>query len=163
MANKIVDAAMTYALLSRLVKPFDQWPAYELGIIDNRGKVLKPRKTLSGDEKQAWGRFDIMAANIKKIIQKIPGGKTRLGSIAAAAFLFKEGLDLRNPQALEASLTHYIREDGSPVAGDTGGAANIVGGGKIAGLGIGPQGEPPGQPKLKKLRDIVKRKQNVVG
>jgi hypothetical protein len=34
--------------------------------------------------------------------------------------------------------------------------ANAVGGGAIAGLGVGPQGEPPGIPasKKKKKRDI---------
>ena len=162
MAGKIVDAAMTYALIKRLVTPFEKWPAYDLGIIDADGKVLKPRKTLTTDEKQSWGRFDIMAANLKKIIQKLPGGKTRLVSIAAAAFLFKEGIDIRSVQSMENSLAQYIKEDGMAIAGDTGGAANIVGGGKIAGVGIGPQGEPPGQSRLKKIRSVVKRKANVV-
>jgi hypothetical protein len=42
-------------------------------------------------------------------------------------------------------------------------AANAVGGGKIAGVGVGPQGEPG--VKKKKLKDIVlgmtRRNQNV--
>ena len=156
MANTIIDSAMTYALMKRLVTPFENWPAYQLGIIDENGKVLKKRKTLNQEERRAWGRFDIMAANIKKIIQKIPGGKTRLGSIAAAAFLFKEGIDLSSKQAIHESVTRVINEDGI-----SGGAANAVGGGNIAGVGIGPQGEPPGQSRLKKVRNIAKRKQNV--
>lgn len=161
MANTIIDSAMTYALMKRLVTPFENWPAYQLGIIDENGKVLKKRKTLNQEERRAWGRFDIMAANIKKIIQKIPGGRTRLGSIAAAAFLFKEGIDLSSKQSIHESVTRIISEDGMAVAGDTGGAANIVGGGNIAGVGVGPQGEPPGQSRLKKIRTISKRKQNV--
>lgn len=161
MANMLIDSALTYALMKRLVKPFESWPAYKLGIIDENGKVLKKRNTLTADQKRSWGRFDILAANIKKIIYKIPGGKTRLGSLAAAAYLFKEGIDISSVQALESSLQRYIKEDGMPVAGDSGGAANMVGGGHIAGVGIGPQGEPPGQSKLKKIRTIVKRKQDV--
>ena len=158
MASKIVDAALTYALMKRLVTPFEKWPAYKHGIIDAQGKVLKPRKTLDATEKLSWGRFDILAANIKKIIQKIPGGSTRLGSLAAAAFLFKEGIDISSKVNFEKSLFEYIKEDGLPVAGDTG-AVNSVGGGKIAGLGIGTQGEPPGKKGLlKKVRSIVKRK-----
>ena len=158
MASKIVDAALTYALMKRLVTPFADWPAYKHGIIDERGKVLRPRKTLDATEKLSWGRFDILAANIKKIIQKIPGGSTRLGSLAAAAFLFKEGIDISSKENFEKSLFEYLKEDGLPVAGDTG-AVNSVGGGAIAGLGIGPQGEPPGKKGLlKKVRSIVKRK-----
>lgn len=159
MASKIVDAALTYALMKRLVTPFEKWPAYQHGIIDGDGKVLKPRRTLDTAEKQTWGRFDILAANIKKIIQKVPGGSTRLGSLAAAAFLFKEGIDISSKDNFEKSLAEYIKEDGMPVAGDTGGAANIVGGGAIAGVGIGPQGEPPGKRGLlRKVRSMVKRK-----
>lgn len=158
MASKIVDAALTYALMKRLVTPFENWPAYKHGIIDARGKVLKPRKTLDATERQAWGRFDILAANIKKIIQKLPGGSTRLGSLAAAAFLFKEGIDISSKENFEKSLFNYLKEDGMAIAGDTG-AVNSVGGGAIAGVGIGPQGEPPGKKGLlKKVRSIVKRK-----
>lgn len=151
MASKIVDAALTYALMKRLVTPFENWPAYKQGIIDERGKVLKPRKTLDATERQAWGRFDILAANIKKIIQKLPGGSTRLGSLAAAAFLFKEGIDISSKENFEKSLFNYLKEDGV--------VANSAGGGAIAGIGIGAQGEPPGKKGLlKKVRSIVKRK-----
>jgi hypothetical protein len=155
MANQIVDAAMTYALMKRLVTPFEKWPAYDLGIIDEKGKVLRPRRTLNADEKKAWGRFDILAANIKKIIQKLPGGQTRLVSLAAAAFLFKEGIDVSSPEALESSLAEYVMEDGV--------AANAVGGGAIAGLGVGDQGEPPmsKNAQLKHIRSVIKRRKNV--
>lgn len=155
MINTIADTALTYALMKRLVMPFDKWPAHALGIIDANGKVLKKRNTLDPHEKQSWGRFDILAANIKKIIHKIPGGQTRLGSLAAAAFLFKEGIDISSADRLEASLAQYLNEDGV--------AANAVGGGAVAGLGVGSQGEPPmgRNTQLKKIKGIVKRKSNV--
>ena len=159
MAGKIADAVLTYALIKRLVTPFDKWPAYKKGIIDADGAVLKPRKTLDPIDKEAWGRFDILAANIKKLIQKLPGGSTHLASMAAAAYLFKEGINITNKQSLERSLFNYLKEDGLPVAGDTG-IANVVGNGKIAGLGVGPQGEPPmgRNSQLRRLRKIIKRK-----
>lgn len=147
---KIADAVLTYALMKRLVTPFERWPAYDLGIIDERGKVLRPRKTLTTKERESWGRFDILAANIKKIIQKLPGGRTRLVSLATAAYLFKEGIDISSKEALEESLFVYLSEDGV--------AANAVGGGAIAGVGIGPQGEPPGRSKLKNIKSLIKRK-----
>jgi hypothetical protein len=163
MAGKIIDAALTYALLKRLVTPFNKWPAFKLGIIDAEGKVLRPRKTLDAKEKESWGRFDILAANIKKIIQRVPGGKTHIASIAAAAYLFKEGIDISNQQSLEKSLFNYLKEDGLPVAGDTGSVANIVGGGRIAGVGIGPQGEPPVRraPRLARIKSMMKKKNDM--
>lgn len=165
MAGKIIDAALTYALVKRLVTPFDRWPAYKLGIIDDEGKVLRPRKTLDPKEKESWGRFDILAANIKKLIQRVPGGKSHIASVAAAAYLFKEGIDISSPENIERSLFNYIKEDGMPVGGGDAGIANVVGGGKIAGVGIGPQGEPPmgRKAQLTRIRKMIKRKQNVVG
>lgn len=155
MVNTIADAALTYALMKRLVTPFDKWPAYEQGIIDADGKVLKKRNTLDPQEKKAWGRFDILTANIKKIIHKVPGGQTRLGSLAAAAFLFKEGIDITSLSGFESSLEQYLNEDGV--------AANAVGGGAVAGLGVGAQGEPPmgRNAQLKRIKGMMKRKSNV--
>lgn len=37
-------------------------------------------------------------------------------------------------------------------------STNAVGGGKIAGIGVGPDGEPPKKKKTKLLRNILKRK-----
>lgn len=43
-------------------------------------------------------------------------------------------------------------------------AANAVGDGRIAGVGVGPQGEPPkSRALLKRVRDILKRKVPNVG
>lgn len=43
-------------------------------------------------------------------------------------------------------------------------AVNNVGQGNVAGLGVGPQGEPPGRSALlKRIRNIMKRKVPNVG
>jgi len=43
-------------------------------------------------------------------------------------------------------------------------AANAVGGGKIAGVGVGPQGEPPGRTALlRRVKTMLKRKVPNVG
>jgi endo-1,4-beta-D-glucanase Y len=69
---RIVDLFLVYNFVSRLITPYDQWDAYKLGIIDDKGKVLRKRNTLTTDEeKKAWGYFDILANNVKKIIQAV--------------------------------------------------------------------------------------------
>ena len=83
-----------YQFLKKLVTPFNKTKAFELGIIDETGKILKRRRDLEGDEeKSAYNLSDTLIWNIKKLMGKIPGGKSRLASYAAALWLIKEQQD----------------------------------------------------------------------
>jgi len=87
----VVDLFLVYQFVRRLATPFEKWDAYKLGIIDKDGNVLRKRKTLkTSKEEKAWGLYDIMLANIKKLLAKVPGGSSKLASYAAALFLIKE-------------------------------------------------------------------------
>lgn len=158
MASKLVDSYLIYQLVSRLIKPFNQWDAFKLGIIDKDGAVIKHRKDLTPEEQNAWGYFDILVANIKKMIGKLPGGKTRLANFAAAAFLMKEHKHYTEDQIdqLTEACEIYLNSLCEDVA------VNNVGGGAIAGVGIGPQSEPPGKIAImKKARMLTRKKLNV--
>lgn len=86
-----VDFVVLYSFLKKLTTPFEQWDAYKLGIIDDEGKVLRKRVTLTEpEEKRAFSLFDILILNIKKMIHKLPGGKSRLATFIAGLFLIKE-------------------------------------------------------------------------
>ena len=129
-------------MVKRLSTPFKEWDAYDLGIIDERGNILKSRKELrTVKERKAFGLFDLMILNLKKLVEKIPGGKTRLGSYAAALYLLKEQDDLMNGRKTlnEGDYTSYLEQvktlsEEAPVTS--------VGSGDIAGIGYGPDGEP---------------------
>ena len=83
-----------YQFLKKLVTPFEKTKAFELGIIDEKGKILKRRRELEGDEeKSAYNLSDTLIWNIKKLMGKIPGGKSRIASYAAALYLIKEQQD----------------------------------------------------------------------
>jgi len=83
-----------YQFLKKLVTPFNKTKAFELGIVDEKGKILKRRRDLEGDEeKSAYNLSDTLIWNIKKLMGKIPGGKSRLASYAAALWLIKEQQD----------------------------------------------------------------------
>lgn len=160
MANIVGDAYLVYNLVKKLTTPFTKWPAYKLGIIDAHGSVLRHKRDLkTSDETNAWGYFDIAVANLKKLIAKMPGGSTRIANFAAAAFLFKESreYDFENEQDVqlfEQRFNHqlYLLSEDAP--------ANAVGGGQIAGVGVGPQGEPPmGKAALlKRVKSVLRRK-----
>jgi hypothetical protein len=87
----MTDLILVYQFIKRLSLPFEETEAYKLGIIDSDGKNIKPSRTFkSREEKNAYGYFDRLVFNVKKLIEKLPGGKSRLASYAAALFLIKE-------------------------------------------------------------------------
>ncbi len=80
-----------YQFIKKLVTPFEKTDAFKLGIIDKDGKILKKRRDLEGSkEKDAYTLSDTLVWNIKKLIGKVPGGKSKIASYAAALFLIKE-------------------------------------------------------------------------
>ena len=83
-----------YQFLKKLVTPFEKTKAFELGIVDEKGKILKRRRDLeTSEEKDAYNLSDTLIWNIKKLMGKIPGGKSRIASYAAALYLIKEQQD----------------------------------------------------------------------
>ena len=46
MASRAVDMLITYRVVKLLVTPWEKQEAFKLGIIDKKGNVLRPNKTL---------------------------------------------------------------------------------------------------------------------
>jgi len=69
--------------------------AYKAGIIDENGKKLKSPKT--SDEKKVYTMLHRLTFNLRRLLEKIPGGigKWKITRYAAALWLIKEeaGLD----------------------------------------------------------------------
>jgi hypothetical protein len=171
----IVDLFMVFQFIKRLGTPFKEWPAFELGIIDEKGNQLIKRETFTKrEQKDAFGIFDIMIMKIKRLLEKVPGGSSRIGSYAAALYLIKEHSQIESQgemlteEQLEEKLTHYMNYVNktdidslfeSLVDEDT--PANSAGSGNIAGIGVGAQGEPGVTPKAmskyKKTGKVFKR------
>jgi hypothetical protein len=110
---RIVDIYLVYSFLRRLATPFDKWDAFRLGIIDKDGNILRKQKDLrTSDERKAFGYFDILVLNIKKLLGKLPGGSSRLASYAAALFLIREGREFEgvdlSEDILQQGLDYYI-------------------------------------------------------
>jgi len=115
MASPAIDAFITFRFLKLLVTPFDKTEAYRLNIIDKRGKVLRKYKTLERiEERQAYTILHRLVFNIKKLIEKVPGGKSRVASYAAALFLIKEQVKEyqdSDGQLLEKELYKYLKDN----------------------------------------------------
>lgn len=81
--SRTADLFYAFKFLKLLTKPWTETKAFELGLIDNKGKVLKKAKT--SDEKSAYTVFNRLVFNVKRLL---PGNK--IASYAAALFLIKE-------------------------------------------------------------------------
>lgn len=89
--SQAADAAYAFRFLKLFVTPFEKTVAFELGIIDEKGKNLRPiRKLGLQKEKAAYTPFIRLVFNLKKLLALVPGGRSKLASYAAALYLLKE-------------------------------------------------------------------------
>lgn len=89
--SRIIDNLIAYKVLKMLVTNFTDTEAFKLGIIDAKGKNLRKANTLTTtDEKDAYTFLNRLVFNMKKIINKIPGGENKTKSLVAALWLVKE-------------------------------------------------------------------------
>lgn len=171
----VVDLFLVYSFIRRLVTPFERWDAYKEGIIDEKGNILISRKDFTTRaQRSAFGVFDQLILNIKKLLARLPGGTTRLASYAAALWLIRENETYANSNVLmedlalnEAYFTEatdrFLAEYGDVIVESEQKEMTTAGSGAIAGLGVGPQGEPgvskaaSKRYKKKNLKDLIKQ------
>jgi len=123
--SRVIDALVAYRVLKLLVTPFNKTKAFELGIIDEKGKVLIKSKqfgrTFDSSQKRAEARNSYtmlirFVFNLKRLLGKV-GVRGPLGSAAAAAFAFfkeQSGEQLSETAALdiEREIYKYITSEG---------------------------------------------------
>ena len=103
--SQAADAAYAFRFLKLFVTPFEKTKAFELGIIDEKGKNLRPiRKLGLQAEKAAYTPFIRLVFNLKKLLALVPGGRSKLASYAAALYLLKEKDDL-NDETIDLILS----------------------------------------------------------
>ena len=82
----MIDAVsiwFSYKFIQLLSTPWNKTKAYELGIIDKNGNILRKRSTLTtSEERAACTKMHIVAWNLKRILDKFPPTKTHLGSFS---------------------------------------------------------------------------------
>jgi len=112
------NLATAYFFVKKMATPFKKTKAYKLGIIDDKGNILKKMKELESDEeRKAYTLLDRVIWNIKKLMSFIPGGGSMLAGVAAAtALLMKEemGYDVSDKLVqvmLEAARNPATDED----------------------------------------------------
>lgn len=172
----LVDLFLVYSFIKRLATPFNEWPAFKLGIIDADGNQLKKKKDLKTvEERAAFGVYDLMILKLKKLLANVPGGQSRIASYAAALWLIKEHEEietrgeLMTEEDIESKFNQYLHYTTESmdvnrkfeIMFEDGVAVNSAGGGAVAGIGVGPQGEPGvskfAQKRIQKKNRVMSR------
>jgi hypothetical protein len=92
--GKFVDSLIAFRILNMLVTPFENTEAFRLGIIDAKGKELKPMRDLNTvEERDAYTLLHRLVFRLKRIINKVPIENKKLVSLAAAYSLVREELN----------------------------------------------------------------------
>jgi hypothetical protein len=138
MTTAVVDIFMTYQFIKRLTAPFNKWPAYKEGVIDKDGNILIKRKDLKTQAQRASFRlFDLLTLNMKKLLGKLPGGKSKIATYAAALFLIKEGQKYseENIDFLEEDFANFFSTNATMIAENMEEDAPTTSTAGVAGLG----------------------------
>jgi len=145
--GRAIDLFVTYRFIKLLVTPFEKTDAFKLGIIDKEGRRImpppkhgiiqtKPDPLTTSEQKNAYTILHKLVFNIKKIFEKVPGLRTKLGTYAAALFLlkdtFKESVD--DPDMFEKEFMKYLKEEGFEI--DDSISEEVIGFGEVL-----PKGE----------------------
>ena len=93
--KRAADLGYTFRFIRMMVMDWTSWDAYKLGIIDENGKRNKSVRLDDDEKKSAYTPFIRLAANIKRLVAKLPGGGSKLGSFASALYLIKEKYNLK--------------------------------------------------------------------
>jgi hypothetical protein len=96
LVKRAADLAFTFRFIRMLVLDWKEWDAYKQGLIDENGKRIKNKKIETDEQKDSYTPFIRLAANVKRLLSKVPGGGSGLGSFAAALYLIKEKYNLKN-------------------------------------------------------------------
>ena len=110
--SRAIDLIITYRVVKMLVTPFKKFKAFELGIIDEKGKSLRKMKEVKGSERKHYTMLHRFVFNLKRILQKVGLG-SRLGSFAVAlALLIKENKTYaQHKDSIESAVITYLKEE----------------------------------------------------
>jgi len=112
--SRAADLYYTYRFLKILVTDWKDMDAYDEGIIDDKGKnLIKTKDLLSIAQKEAFTTFHRLVFNIKRILEKVPFGSSRIKSYAAALYLLREETGMSEEQ-----LNRALDELGVDIAPD---------------------------------------------
>ena len=113
--GRAIDLFVAYRFLRILTTPWEDQDAYDHGIIDKDGKLLRKVNTLKTDEeKKSFTLLHRLVFNLKRILHKVPLVKSKIGTYATALFLLKQSVvtDDEESSMIEKTFTNWLIDNG---------------------------------------------------
>ena len=85
---KATDTFYSFRVLRLLTTPWVKTSAFKLGLLDDKGNLL--RKPETSEERNSYTLLHRLVYNLKRLLNKLPLGKTTIASYIAALYLIKE-------------------------------------------------------------------------
>ena len=110
-SHSFMDNAIALRLLVMLTTPFKEMDAYKAGVIDDKGKYIVKPNDRTTEQKKVLTYLDKLIINVKKMINKLPGGENNLKNIIAAMILIKENMEYENKVVLTEENLAKVYDD----------------------------------------------------
>ena len=109
-AMNVVDTVIVFRILKMMTRKWNEMDAYKFGLIDDNGKRIKTKKPETSEEKNSFTLLHRLVFNLKRVLELLPFGRTRLASYAASLALLKEHFEI-DGKYLEESFYTYLKEN----------------------------------------------------
>jgi len=93
------DTVYALRFLRLLTMPWEKTAAFKMGIVDENGNRIKKPET--SEEKEAYTIFHRLVFNIRRLLSKIPIGKSTIARYLAAFWLIKENTKMSDNELAE--------------------------------------------------------------
>ena len=113
--GQAIDLFVAYRFLRILTTTWEDQEAFKLGIIDKNGKLLRKANTLTtAEEKKAFTLLHRLVFNLKRILNKIPVVRSKLGTYATALYLLKQHFEnqVEEEDTIEKAFTGWLKDNG---------------------------------------------------
>tara|TARA_B100001248_G_scaffold4460_1_gene3249 strand:+ start:196 stop:780 length:585 start_codon:yes stop_codon:yes gene_type:complete len=109
-AMGVVDTVIVFRILKMMTRKWSEMDAFKFGLIDDNGKRIKTKKPKTSEEKNSYTLLHRLVFNLKRVLELLPFGRTRLASYAASLALLKEHFEI-DGKYLEESFYTYLKEN----------------------------------------------------
>lgn len=149
-AKTALDSAFAYRFIRLMQKDFSEWKAFQVGVIDERGNVIKRPKT--DEEKSAYTPFHGAVRALKKMVSTVPGAST-WATISSSISAIGTRFGLTESELAELTEGIQILTE-EMTAGDAGGNAEKIASGTTTGAVTSAGPQTVGK-KRTKLKDVI--------
>ena len=109
-AMGVVDTVIVFRILKMLTRKWEEMDAFKFGLIDDNGKRIKGVKPKGSEQKNSYTLLHRLVFNLKRVLELLPFGRTRLASYAASLALLKEHFNI-DGEPLERHFYQYLKEN----------------------------------------------------